>query len=140
MFVARFRNVKGCFEVEDGAPVLDRDDSTRRERAPILGPVDLIKNGSFGITGPQKIGVEGMCESLLDGSTGGYQRLAEHLPSEYSLRAALRTATAKEIHFEVFEVEKFDQCIERYLHSEGPIWGDECVARSPGCRECVAPW
>ena len=39
------------------------------------------------------------------GAGRGDQRLADHLPAEHALPAALRALSAKQVHLELFEVE-----------------------------------
>jgi hypothetical protein len=56
----------------------------------------------------------------IDGATSRDQRLADHLPTEYALPAHLRRAAAKQVHFQLLEVENVEEIFNGCRH-ERPV-------------------
>ena len=109
--------LEGSLQVEDRAPVLDRDDAAGGEALAVARAVDLVEDGRLRIPRAQEVGVEGVRRIPLDRAAGGDQGLAQHLPPEDALRALLRAAAAEEVHLQLFEIEDSEQRIQRPTHA-----------------------
>jgi hypothetical protein len=92
---------------EDRLPVLDRNHAPGGEALAVANAIDLVDDGYLRVTAEQKVGVQRMRRTAggIDGATGGDQRLADHLPAEDTLPTHLRRAAAKQIHFQLLEIE-----------------------------------
>ena len=53
-----------------------------------------------------------MDEALLDGAAGRHQRLREHLAAEDAVAPIVRALPAKQVEFEILEVEEFQQALQ----------------------------
>ena len=104
--------------MEDGAPVLNRRHATRREGSTVACAIHLVEDRRADFARPQEIGVERVGCSVLDGPTGGHQRLGEDLAAEHARRRHLRAASAEEIDFEILEVEELEEIIESFGHAD----------------------
>ena len=51
-------HVEAGLQVEDGAPVLNGDDATGGEAAPVADAIDLVEDGHGGVARPQEVRVQ----------------------------------------------------------------------------------
>jgi len=63
----------------------------------------------LGVAGAQKVGVQRVTFTTLDGAVSRHQGLAENLASEHPLPAVLRRNAAKNIGIEALKVEQRKQ-------------------------------
>ena len=61
--------------------------------------------------------MHGMCEPAFHRAAGRDQSLTDHLPAEHALPSDLRRAPAKQVHFERFEVEDFEEFLDGGGHA-----------------------
>src|ERR1043166_3276245 len=61
--------------------------------------------------------------AVLDGARSGDQRLPDDLPAEHALPAVLRRTAAKQIHFELLEIEHVEHGLDRGGHRQSRIEG-----------------
>jgi len=101
--------------------VLDRDHAAGREALAIANAIDLVHDGNDGVAGEQEIGMERVRRPIgnIDGAAGGDQRLADHLAAINALPAHLRRAAAKEIDFDLLQIEDAQQIRNRRGHRRG---------------------
>jgi hypothetical protein len=93
--------------------MLNRHHSAGAEAQAVAAAIDFVENRNFGITGAQKIGVQRVTLTTLDGARRRDQRLAENLASEDPLPAVLRRNAAKSIGFYGLVVEQPNKLTKR---------------------------
>ena len=96
---------RGC-HVEDLPAVLDCDHAAVGKTATVAGAVDLVHDRRIGITRTQKVCVQRMHGTIFDRTTGGDQRLAEHLPAEDLRITNIAALAAKYIELDRFQVQQ----------------------------------
>ena len=111
-----FFSVKTCLHVVDRSTVLNGDHASSREALAIANAVNFIENGHLGIAGAQKVGVERVHSTLVDGPSGGHEGLRGNLATEYPLAFFVGLGTTKDVDFNSFEVEEVDKEIESFRH------------------------
>jgi hypothetical protein len=58
-----------------------------------------------------------VAKAAINGARGRNQGLPQHLTSEYPLRAVLWAHPAKDVFFDLFEIEKLDEIADRRVLS-----------------------
>jgi hypothetical protein len=101
---------------EDRLPVLDRDHAARGEALAVADAVDLVDDRHLRIAADQEVRMHRMRRTAFDGAAGRDQRLPDHLAAEHALPAILRRAPAKEIHFELLDVEHIEHGLDGSGH------------------------
>src|SRR5262249_34308634 len=95
-------------------PVLDGDDATRRERAAVTDPVDLVHDGDVGVARPEEVRVQRVHRPRRVGRAARrHQRLRRDLPSEDPLLRLGRAEPAEEVDLERLELEELQEFVER---------------------------
>ena len=117
MLGADLLGLEGRGQVEDGLAVLDGDHAPGGERPTVADAVHHVEDGLRGVSGAQKVRVQGVHHSAIDGAARGDQRLTRHLPAEHALAILLRTAAAEDVHLELLEVEDLDEPIDGVRHA-----------------------
>src|SRR6476660_9499266 len=112
--------MEGSAHGEDRLAMLDRNHAAGGKAAAIADAVDIVDDRHRRIPGPEEIGVERMSVTVLDGATGGDQRLADHLAAEDTLPAHLRAHAAKQVLLERLDVEDRKKLVESAAH-EAPF-------------------
>jgi hypothetical protein len=110
--------VERRLQVEDGLAVLDGDDSSRRERATVADPVDLVEDRDRRVPGAQEVGVQRVDAARgIDRPGGGDERLAGDLAAEHALAVLVGLAPAEDVLLDLLEVEQVDELVERRSHA-----------------------
>jgi hypothetical protein len=99
--------------------VLDRHHAAGREALAVADAIDLVDDRHLGIPADQEIGVQRMRRAAFDGARGRDQRLTDHLTAEHALPAVLRRAAAKQIHFELLDVQHIEHGLDGGGHCSG---------------------
>jgi hypothetical protein len=126
--------VEARLQVEDGSPVLDRDDPSGREAPTVADPVDLVQDRHRGVARSQEVGVQRVDEAppFVDGASGGDERLAGHLAAEDALAVLVRRAATEDVDLDRLEIEQRHQVVERTLACcSTPL--DRSATCSAGC-------
>ena len=105
MLEPRFFVMKGGGERKDHSAVLDGLAPAGGEAAAVAKAMDIVDDRRRGIAAEQEIGVQRMRDRVLDGALGGDQSLGDDQPAENALPADLRTAPAKKVLLDLFEIE-----------------------------------
>src|SRR6476620_1208969 len=100
--------------------VLPRGDAPRGEAFAGTHPVNIVDDRNFGIAGQQEISVQRMRGPDFDGPHSRHQCLADDLPAEHPLPAALRRAAAEQVHFQRFEIENVEKILNGGGHAQNP--------------------
>ncbi len=97
MVEAFFVHVEAGLQVEDRLAVLDRDDTTGRERLAVADAIDLVEDRRVHVARAQEVRVEGMHEAgravvggMIDRPRRRDERLAGNLAAEDSLALLVR--------------------------------------------------
>ncbi len=89
-------HVEAGLQVEDRLAVLDRDDTTGRERLAVADAIDLVEDRRVHVARAQEVRVEGVHEAgravvgMIDRPRRRDERLAGNLAAEDSLALLLR--------------------------------------------------
>jgi hypothetical protein len=108
--------VKTGLQVVDRLTVLNGDDSPSGEGSSVSNSIDLKEGGGGGVTGTKKVTVQRVHAPSFDRSPGGHESLGRNLAPEGALTSVVGVATSKNIDFDSFEVEKFEEKVEGLGH------------------------
>src|SRR5690242_14894256 len=109
--------------MEDLASMLDRDNTPRTKARSITAAIDFIKDRHLWIARHQKIRMERMRDPPLDRASGRDQSLAKDLASENTLRTVFRGYAAKDVLFDLFQIEQRQEFFDRFV---GVVRGHSC--------------
>src|SRR3954468_6300042 len=123
MLDAGLGNLERHRAIEDRLAVLDRDDAAHRETRSVARALDVVDDRLGDIARAQEIRMQRMRAALrIARLLRGRQRLAEHLPAEYPMRADVAALAAEEIVFELLEAEQGDEfCDECVGHGRATL-------------------
>ena len=106
MVEPRLLGVEGHAHDEHRPAVLDGRDAAGREAAAIAHAIDIVDDGTGGISAEQEVGVQRVGDALLRHCAHGrHERLPQHLAAEDALPPLLRAAAAEQILLERLQVE-----------------------------------
>ena len=78
-----------------------------------------------------------MRRAAFDGAAGRDQRLPDHLSAEHALPAILRRAAAKQIHFELLDVEHIEHGLDGSGHGLARLEGQHAARDCQGERRSM---
>jgi len=119
MLVTALFAMKRRFQREDRTAVLDRHHAARSEAGAIARAIHLVENRHLRIAGAQEIGMQGMAKAPFDRAGRRHQRLAQHLTAENALNAVLGADAAKDVLFDLFQIEQIQHVLDGCLGVHG---------------------
>ena len=97
--------------------MLARGDAPGGEALAVPHAIHVVDDRDLGVAGQQEVSVHGMRRAArIDRAHGGDQRLPDHLTAEHALPADLRTAAAKQVHFQRLEIEEVEEILDGGCH------------------------
>lgn len=96
--------------------MLNGDDASHGKTTTITSSINLVDDRCIHIATPQKIRVQGVRGPPLYGPLRGRQRLTEYLPAEHLRTANIATVAAKNIVFDLLQLEESYEVVQNRVH------------------------